>query len=373
MKILHTSDLHFGIKFKNFPLLNAQREFVAEIFRITEDYGTEVVLISGDVFDGAVSNAEAISLYDEMMNGLVARGQKVIIIAGNHDGAARLSSLSGILKNSGVYLCGYLKNSLSPIVIGNVSFFALPYFGRDELKETLAEKGWIAKDASLSLSEGTKILLKNITEGCSGKKVLLSHCFADGASTSDSETMFVGGSGKTEVSCFDGFDYVALGHLHRPQNVTPRVRYSGSPIPYSFSEAGTKKSVTILDTDTFQTEQVPICTSHEMLSLEGTYEELLEKARKESSAMKLVRIVMTDRAPDLLVRETFAQYFKKICEFSGRMPDGTNSTLSSEQARTLTPEEMLTQYVLASLTREPLPTEKEWFLKAVEQRGEEEQ
>ena len=373
MKILHTSDLHFGIKFKNFPLLDAQREFVAQLFRVTEEYDTRVVLICGDVFDGAVSNAEAISLYDELMSGLVDRGQKVIVIAGNHDGAARLSSLNGILQNSGVYVFGYLKKSLLPVKIGDVSFFALPYFGKDELKETLVSRGWIGQEDSPTLSDGTKLLLRKITEGCRGKKILSAHCFADGAVTSDSETMFVGGSGKTAVSCFDGFDYVALGHLHRPQNVAPRVRYSGSPLQYSFSEAGTEKSVTIVDTDTFRTECVPIKTSHEMLSLEGNYETLLRRAEKERSDTKFVRIAMTDRAPDLLARETFSQYFKKICEFSGTLPDGSNSILSSEQARTLTPEEMLTQYVLSCLEREPLPTEKEWFMKAVEHRGEEEQ
>ena len=296
MKLFHTSDWHLG----RMLLLEDQRWFLRQVFLpAVERERPCCVLIAGDVYDRQIAPVEAIALFDETLSQLLKLGTKVCVIAGNHDGPGRMALLKNALRHSGVYFATQLSDAFSPVLLEEkgqaLQIFPLPYFDAAQGREFLGDE---------SLREGAcmELLLERLVplSQPGAGHLLVSHCFAAGAQTSDSESAtFVGGSGQVPPALFAPFDYVALGHLHGPQSVGgEHIRYCGSPLKYSFSEAGQQKSVTVvelLEKGNLRIREIPLKPLRDMRKLKGTYMEITSlSSYQDTNTEDYVQITLTD-------------------------------------------------------------------------------
>jgi len=292
MKIIHLSDLHLGKKLNNFSLIDDQKYILDQIADIADQQKPDVVIIAGDVYDKSVPNAQAVSLFDDFLFRLAERKLKIFVISGNHDSADRISFGSRIMKNSGVYFSPVYNGKLSHVELsdeyGKVNFYMLPFIRPSSAREYFDE----VKDYTDAVNKTIDSTPIDFSE----RNIIIAHQFVTGAELSDSEVM-VGGIENVDPSAFDGFDYVALGHIHRPQNIVKnRMRYCGTPLKYSFSEVNHKKSVTVVEVGekgSIQTGTVPLSPLHEMREIRGTFKEVY---RSEKSS-DYVRIILTDENP----------------------------------------------------------------------------
>ena len=227
MKLFHTSDWHLGRMLYGRSLLEDQQWFLEQVFLPAVEREKPVcVLLAGDVYDRQIAPVEALKLFDSTLSRLVALGTKVCIISGNHDGAQRMALLKGALRQSGVYFATELADAFAPVMLEQgeekLQLFLLPYFDAAQAREFLGDDSLRGEGACLEALLQRLVPLFAPDAG----HVLVSHCFAAGSHTSDSEsTLFVGGSGQVPPSLFDPFDYAALGHLHGPQKAGEKGRY----------------------------------------------------------------------------------------------------------------------------------------------------
>lgn len=318
MKILHTSDWHLGMSFGIHSLADEQRSFIGQLVQIIEDKQVDAVIIAGDIYDTSVSNREAIELYNMAVTGICnERNVPLLVIAGNHDGAARLASCRELLERAGLFVVGRLEADIQPVTIQDVDFYLLPYFNMDEVKSLYPDE---AKTIT-SYESATDVVCNHIRETLdrSKKNIVISHSFIVGSELSDSDrSAKVGTATAVSKDVFREFDYVALGHIHRPQNLTDRIRYSGSPLIYSFgAEEKYEKSVTILDTDTMEQEYVPIRPIRNVRTLEGTYEQIMDQPASED----FLRLVITDHFVGLETISLLRERFPYAVEIRGKSFD----------------------------------------------------
>ena len=233
MRILHTSDWHLGASENTLSLLEDQRYFIDEICKIIESEKVEAVLIAGDVYDRSVASAEAMNMYDYAITRLcVDMGVKVFEIAGNHDSADRLANLSKLHENSGLFVAGSLEREPRVYEEGDVQIFLMPWFTKEKVKTIFPEKADDIKTVEDAYAVVTSSLKEHFAEG--KKHIVLSHAFITDSETSVSDRAAeIGFATQVGAFVFDGFDYVALGHIHKPQDVNDHVRYCGTPMPYS--------------------------------------------------------------------------------------------------------------------------------------------
>ena len=279
MRILHTADWHLGKSLKGVNLLEDQEFIIDQIFDIISDQNIDTVLISGDIYDRAVPPPDAVELFDKTLNRFVERKLKTLIISGNHDSSRRLNYGSKIFADSGIYITAMVdtpKNIVLEDNFGEIYFTMIPFFESGEIRAK-----FLANDAErLTSNDANKIFIdlarNSIPHG--KRSIALAHLFLTGGIESESERKFVGGSANVDAQIFSGYDYVALGHLHRPQEISAKnIRYAGSPLKYSFDEANHKKSVTIVDIDGFgnvKIEEIPLKPLHDVRIVEGNLYEL---------------------------------------------------------------------------------------------------
>ncbi|MEL7648047.1 MAG: exonuclease SbcCD subunit D [Sedimentibacter sp.] len=343
MKIIHTSDWHLGISLHNASLAQEQRHFVDFLIKAAREEKADAVIIAGDIFDHSVSSAEAISLYNYAVTTLCKDvGIPVVISAGNHDGAARLSSCSELLKKSGLHIYGKLSSGIQFTEVGNACIYALPYFNMDEVKS-------LYPDEKISnYSDAMSIVLKNIREKFKPGKIniLMCHCFVSGSVLSESDrTAMVGGSSSVPSEVFDGFDYVALGHLHKPQDRGTNIRYSGSPLKYSFSEAEHKKSITVLEIhDSINAYEIEVTPLRETKIIRGTYDEVLQIAQNDRSRDDYVKIEITDVYAGMEAVELFRTFYPNLLNITGRMNDEAENQLTVDELYSLSPDDILRKF-----------------------------
>jgi len=343
MKIIHTSDWHLGISLHNASLIEEQKSYVDFLVNVVKEKNIDAVMIAGDIFDHSVSSAEAISLYNEAVTKLCNEiGVPVIISAGNHDGAARLASCNELLKKAGLYIFGKLSKEISIVELNNVNVYILPYFNTDEVKSLFPE------NKIISYSDAMNCLVNNIKLNFNpGKKnILMSHCFVSGSVLSESDrSAMVGGTSVVPSEVFEGFDYVALGHLHKAQNRGNNIRYSGSPLKYSFSEAEHKKSITILSIDDEITiEELEVTPLRETRVIKGTYDELLSVAENDKCNDDYIKIEMTDRYAGIEAVELFRNYYPNLLNISGKSTETEESELTVEELYNLSPDDILERF-----------------------------
>lgn len=361
MRILHTSDWHLGIQLHGLPLLDDQRVMVEWLVETVRREQLDAVIIAGDIFDHAVARAEAINLYNDAMVALCRDcGVPVLICAGNHDGAARLTSCAALLRGAGLYVSGKLTTNIEPIVIGDAAIFLLPYFNADEARYLYPQAQ--VKNASDAMAAVTGELRARLVSG--KRNILVAHCFVGGAQVSESDrAAMVGGASQIAGGVFEGFDYVALGHLHRAQKSGANARYSGSPLKYSFAEAAHPKSVAVLDTSTMEVRELPIPAAHDLRVLSGCFDTLLEAARFDIKREDYLKIELTDCRAGMEKLEQLREYYPNLLLLTGisaEMDDKAGS-LTVDELSKLQPRD-IARHFYEDVTGMPLDEEQlEWF------------
>jgi exonuclease SbcD len=317
MKLIHTSDWHFGMPVGTGSYAEDQRHFLSQLYDLIQREQVEAVLLAGDVYDSSVTNADAIALFNEAATKLCMElGVKFVVIAGNHDSAARLAACRDLLRASGMYVTGRLERDVEPVLLdgGKVAVYSLPFFGREEVSALYPERA-----EEIRSSETAMLVVCDEIRNKMDKKrrnIVISHAMIVNAELSESDrSARVGNATAISKDVFDGFDYVALGHIHKPQVIAQHIRYSGSPVKYSFgSEETQQKGVVLIDTDTMEQRFVPFTQLRERRTVEGAYEELLERTEL---AGDYLRIRLTDRFAVLEVQAELRQRFPYVLEISG--------------------------------------------------------
>ena len=306
MKLMHLSDLHLGKRVNEYSMLEDQVYILREIIRIIDEEKPDGVIIAGDVYDRAVPSAEAVSLFDDFLADLAIRRLEVFVISGNHDSPERIAFGSRIMDAQGIHLSPVYDGSVRPVRLsdeyGPVNVYMLPFVKPTHVRRFYEEEGID------SYTDALQVAISQMDVNTEERNILVTHQFVTGAVRSESEEISVGGTDNVDVSVFDPFDYVALGHLHSPQSVQrPTVRYCGTPLKYSFSEARDHKSVTIVElSEKGKTEirTVPLKPCRDMVELKGTYGELTLRSFYANTSLQedYVHITLTDEedVPDAI-------------------------------------------------------------------------
>ena len=326
MRILHTSDWHLGMPLKLGTMIEDQQYFLDQLYSIIGEYGADAVICAGDVYDSSVTNAEAIGLYSSAITKICKElGKKMIVIAGNHDSGARLASGRELLETAGLYVSGKIERDIRPVSIGNADIYPVPFFNRDEVIALFPDK----KSEISSQEAATKILCDSIRETMDPSRVniIAAHAFITSAELSDSDRAAqVGQATSVSKDVFAGFDYAALGHIHKPQTITETVRYSGSPIKYSFgAEETQQKQVIIYDTETKEIIPVALRMLHDRKSISGTYSEISAMDGIEDCYLK---VTVTDRIASLELLSELREKFPGILELYGMGYEGSGEETS---------------------------------------------
>ncbi|GAB3994782.1 exonuclease SbcCD subunit D [Nocardioides marmoraquaticus] len=299
MRLLHTSDWHLGRSFHGQDLLAAQQAFLDHLVEVVVEREVDAVLVAGDVYDRALPPVDAVALADRGLHALAATGARVVVSSGNHDSARRLGFGSRLLDVAGVHVRADLTRVGEPVLLadehGPVAVHALPYLDPD-----VARSAWAlpARSHATALGEAMRRVRTDLASRPGTRSVVLAHAFVTGGQASDSERdIAVGGVSAVPLSAFDGIDYVALGHLHTPARLSESVRYSGSPVAYSFSEAGHTKGSWLVDLGPEglrDVELVPAPRPRELALLRGTLEELLVDPAHAAHEQAWVQVTLTD-------------------------------------------------------------------------------
>lgn len=370
MIFLHTSDWHLGAAEGEHDLLEDQRFFIDEICRIIEVRQVDAVLLAGDVYDRSVASAAAIRLYDYAMDRICRElHTPVLTIAGNHDSAERLSNCGSLLEKAGLHVVGAAQREPSVVSFDDAEVFLLPWITEEKIKSLYPEE----RDAIESLTDAYRIAANHMRDRFSpGKKhLVLAHAFITDSETSTSDRAAeIGFATQVSADVFDGFDYVALGHIHKPQNVNDFIRYCGTPMPYSFGkEEAQVKSVTLLDTETMEQEVIPLPLLHKRTTLTGTFEELCDPTCPENERNGYVRLNVTNTAIGLELLSKLRAVYPYPLVISGKMYEGdeTTITLTMEQLEQMEsdPREVFKSFCREEMGEEPKPHFLDLFERAV--------
>lgn len=276
MKILHLSDLHLGKKVNEFSMLSDQRYILNQILSIADNENPDCVIIAGDIYDKSVPPAEAVQVFDGFLFSLSERKLPVLIISGNHDSSERVSFGGRLMKPSNIYISPVFSGKTEPVELhdryGKVNFYMIPFIKPADVRNVFPDK------PAADYTEAMKTVIENMDINPECRNILVTHQFITGASFGEQEELSVGGTDNIDAGIFDVFDYVALGHIHRPQNVgSKKIRYCGSPLKYSGREANQRKSVTIVEAaekGSLDVREIPLVPERDMKIYKGKYKEI---------------------------------------------------------------------------------------------------
>ena len=298
MKFIHLSDLHLGIRVNDFSMSEDQRYILDRILDIIDSEAPDGIIIAGDIYDKSMPPAEAVAMFDDFISSIAERKIKTFIISGNHDSAERIAFGSRIMNAGGIYLSPVYNGDIKPVVMedeyGAVNIYMLPFV------RPSAVRAFYPDDDTDSYSSAVGTAVKHMNADFSRRNIIITHQFVTGAVRSDSEDISVGGTDNVSADIFADFDYTALGHIHKPQNIgSERVRYCGTPLKYSFSEAKQDKSVTVIELGKkgdVNVRTVKLIPLRDMTELKGSYEELMKKSFYEGTGYTedYVHITLTD-------------------------------------------------------------------------------
>ena len=307
MKLIHLSDLHIGKRVNEVSMIEEQTYILNQVLAAIDAETPGAVLISGDVYDKSIPSAEAVTLFDDFLCRLAEKQQQVFIISGNHDSAERLAFGGRLMEDKGIHLSPVYNGNIAPITLtdeyGPVHFWLLPFLKPAHVKRFYPD------DGIESYTDACRVAVEKMGIDVSKRNVILVHQFVTGSSTCDSEEISVGGTDNVDAEVFAGFDYVALGHIHGPQNIgSERIRYCGTPLKYSFSEAKHQKSITVVELGekgSFDLRTIPLTPLHDLREIRGSYDQVTAKSFYENTAVEdYLHITLTDEedVPEAMAR-----------------------------------------------------------------------
>ena len=297
MRFIHLSDLHIGKRVNEFSMIEDQKYILNQVLETIDEVKPDAVIIAGDVYDKSMPSEEAVRLLNEFICELAKKDAKTFIISGNHDSAERLAFASDLISNSGIYISPVYNGEIAKYTLsdeyGEVDIYLLPFVKPGNVRRYYP-------DVEIeSYTDAIACIIDHLNLDKTKRNVIVAHQFVTGANRSESEDISVGGTDNVDVRVFDDFDYVALGHIHGAQKMTREtVRYSGTPLKYSFSEANHHKSITIVDM--YEKDNVEISTKdfvplHDMRIIKGSYNEITHRANYEkTNTDDYIQVILTD-------------------------------------------------------------------------------
>lgn len=297
MKLMHLSDLHLGKRVNEFSMIEDQKYILSQIISLLDREKVDGVILAGDIYDKPIPSVEAVQLFDSFLTRLAKRKLPVFVISGNHDSVERVSFGAQLMEREGIYISQVYDGKVQNVVLtdqyGEVCIYLLPFLKPASVRHAFEE-------AEISTyQDALKKAIGEIEIDKSRRNVIVAHQFVTGASRCESEEVLVGGLDQVDASLFDSFDYAALGHLHSPQRVgRETVRYCGTPLKYSFSEAEQEKSVTIAELKekgNVEIRTIPLKPLRDMRKIRGTYLQVTEKAFYEGTNTEdYLQVTLTD-------------------------------------------------------------------------------
>lgn len=298
MKFLHLADLHLGKRVNGFSMLEDQAHILRQILAILDNEQPDGVLIAGDVYDKSVPSVEAVGLLDGFLTELRARGVPVLLISGNHDSPERLAFGGRVMDSCGIHVSPVYDGALAPVTLqdafGPVHIWLLPFVKPAHVRR------WFPDADIESYTDAMAEAIAHMDTDTAARNVLVTHQFVTGGTRSGSEELSVGGTDNVDSGVFAPFDYVALGHLHGAQHIgRETIRYAGSPLKYSFSEARQHKSVTVVtlgEKGDVQVRTVALTPLRELREIRGSYDELTARSFYEHTTYRsdYLHLILTD-------------------------------------------------------------------------------
>lgn len=372
MKLIHLSDLHLGKRLNEYSLLEDQKYILHQILAIIREERPDGVLIAGDIYDKPLPSIEAVHLLDDFLHELHQLDLPVLIISGNHDSADRLPFAGRILQNSRIFIAPTYHGETLCVDLhdahGPVHCYLLPFIKPVHVRATHPEEN------VATYNDAVKTVIEDMHIDPAERNILITHQFVSGAERSESEELTVGGTDQIDLALLKDFDYVALGHLHRPQTLgdAGRVRYCGSPLKYSFSEASGEKSVTVLDMGEKGNVEIrlrPLIPLREMRELKGSYDKLTARSFYEGTTYRedYVHLTLTDEedVPDALgkLRSIYHNIMK--LDYDNQRTRSSGHELP-EIRETLSPLELFSQFYQAQNNSEMNPEQSEVISSLIE-------
>lgn len=372
MRILHTSDWHLGRSFHREDLLGHQAAYVDHLLDVVVRERVDVVVVSGDVYDRALPHVDAVHLADEAFARLAASPAQVVVTSGNHDSAQRLGFGSRLIDAAGVFIRTSAATVGTPVLLedehGPVAIHALPYLDPRALADPWqlpARSHQAAIDAAM-----VRVRSDLAGRGPRTRSVVMAHAFVAGAEPSDSERdISVGGVSRVATSTFDGIDYVALGHLHGRHTLTDTIRYSGSPLAYSFSEADHRKGSWLVDLDAegvARAEFVDAPVPRRLARLTGDLEALLADPLLEVHEDSWVQVTLTDRARPMHAMDRLRARFPHTLVLGFAPAGGAPSSTPAARASGRSDHEVTLDFVEALRGAPATPAESALLREAVD-------
>ncbi|MBQ9429477.1 MAG: exonuclease SbcCD subunit D [Clostridia bacterium] len=298
MKFAHLSDLHLGKKVDEYSMIEDQAYILQQILQILDEERPDGVIIAGDVYDKSVPSAEAVTLFDAFLVDLAKRKLHVFVISGNHDSPERIAFGARLMQAGNVFLSPVYNGTVTPVTLedayGKIKVWMLPFVKPVHVRKAFPE------EEIASYTDAVRVAVDHMPVDTGERNIMITHQFVTGAERSDSEETSIGGTDNVDASVFDVFDYTALGHIHRPQNCgSARVRYSGTPLKYSFSEVNDQKSVTfveLFEKGKIEVKTVDLKPKRDLVEIRGRYEEItLRDFYKDTTYPDdYLRITLTD-------------------------------------------------------------------------------
>lgn len=349
MKLIHLSDLHIGKRVNEFSMLEDQKYILKVILGIIDTEKPDGILIAGDVYDKSVPSAEAVQLLDDFLCRIAEWKIQTFIISGNHDSAERLSFGGRLMDLSGIHISPVYNGVVSPLSLtddyGKVNIYMLPFLKPVHMRRIYPD------EAIESYTDAIRVAVEKMNVNENERNIIITHQFVTGALRSESEELSVGGSDNVDVSVFDAFDYVALGHIHGPQKMSREtVRYCGTPLKYSFSEANHIKSVTVIEMNkkgSTKIRTVPLTPMRDLREIKGKYDDIvLRKNYEGTNTDDYMRITLTDEddIPDIMNRLRVIYPNIMRLDYDNKRTRNASSTEMAEHIEKKTPLELVNEF-----------------------------
>lgn len=349
MKLIHTSDLHLGKRIYEYSMLEDQEFILKRIISIIDIEKPDGIIIAGDIYDKSIPSAEAVQLFDDFLVQLAKRRLEVFVISGNHDSPERIAFGARIMDVSGIHMSPVYSGEVSSFILkdeyGPVNIFMLPFIKPPQVRRFFGEGVSTYTDAIRAAISGMKIEPKE-------RNVLVTHQFVTGARRSESEEISVGGTDNVDAYVFAPFDYVALGHIHSPQNCgSEKIRYCGTPLKYSFSEAKDQKSLTVVELHekgSVSHRTIPLMPKRELVELKGSYEDLTLKAFYENTTWQedYTHISLTDEEdiPDAIGKLRTVYHHLMKLDYDNKRTRSNQEISGAEAVEAKTPFELFDEF-----------------------------
>ncbi|MCR4794510.1 MAG: exonuclease SbcCD subunit D [Ruminococcus sp.] len=371
MKFIHLSDLHLGKRLNEFSMIEDQDFILKEIYSIISEEEPDFVIIAGDIYDKSVPSAEAVHLFDAFLTKVSERTGHIFVISGNHDSAERIAFGSHIMEKSGIHMSPVFDGEIVPTVLhdeyGDFGIYMLPFI------KPVTMRRYFTDTVIESYTDAVNAAVDAMNVDFTRRNIIIAHQFVTGAVKSDSEEVSVGGLDNVESSAFDGFDYVALGHIHSPQNVgSERIRYCGTPLKYSFSEANQEKSVTIVEMGEkgkMNVRTAALSPRRDLRVIRGAFDEVISReVSAEGDVNDYIHIVLTDEEdiPEAMGKLRTVYPHIMSLEYDNSRTRSEHGSMEAARTEDKLPIELFEEFYEFSNGREMSPQQRELMQSLIE-------